>query len=91
MGRRVTRARVDRVDGARVLLAVEEPDGIAEDGDGLIDAFGGGVRVAAGLPEREVLELLAMVERRALYQRRRVHGIDALAQRPMGARRRRAS
>ena len=56
----------------------------------LVDAFGHGVRVAAGLPEREVLELLAVVERRALLEpgeRRSMRSRSA----SMGARRRRAS
>ena len=48
--------------------------------DGLVDAFGDGVRVAAGLPEREVLELLAVVERRALLEPGDA-ALDALAQR----------
>ena len=49
----------------------------------LIDAFGDGVRVAAGLPEREVLELLAVVERRALLEPGDA-ALDALAQRLHG-------
>ena len=63
MGRRDdAQPGVDRVDGARVLLAVEEADRVPQDGDRLVDAFGDGVRVAAHLPERVVLELRAVVE-----------------------------
>jgi len=74
---------VDRIDGARVLLAVEEADGIAQDGDGLIDACGDSVRVAARLPQRQVLQLLAVVERRAGLELTDA-ALDALAQRLHG-------
>ena len=71
---------VDGVDRARVELAVEEPDGIAQGGDGLVDALGDRVRVAARSPERVVLELFGVAERGALFEPRDAI-FDARAQR----------
>ena len=81
MGRRDdAQPGVDRVDGARVLLAVEEADRVSQDGDRLVDPFGDGVRVAAHLPERVVLELRAVVEGGPLLEPRQAL-LDAVAKR----------